>query len=333
MQAITRARGTRRQLIAGIAGALACRRAWAQGDVASFPNRAIRLVLPLPPGSMTDTLSRALAPELQRELGQPIIAENRPGGGGLIAFQAVKVARPDGYTIGIFSPSTWRDPPEVRLPYDPLHDFTYICNLSETAFAVAVAADSPFRNWRDLIDFGKAQPDRVSFGAAPGLGQSPHFFIEEVSRREGVRWLPVPFRGANEAVTALLSGQITFSVDPLLSTSELVRSGRLRYLAMARAEPVKNWPDVPTMRQLGYEIVIDSPVGVGGPSGIAPSVVARLVAAFRTALDSPAVIDVLDRADQPRRFLEPGPYRQLVEQSIAEQRDLAARYGIGSRLQ
>ncbi|WP_162589985.1 Bug family tripartite tricarboxylate transporter substrate binding protein [Variovorax sp. RA8] len=294
---------------------------------ADYPTRPIKLIIFLPPGSMTDTLMRTLAPEVQKILGQPLIIDNKPGASGLIAFQAVKAAAPDGYTLGVLTPSTWRDSPGAKLPYDPLRDFTYICNLSETAFAITVAADSPFKTWKDLIEYGKKDQDKTSYGAAPGLGQSPHLFIEEIARTEKVRWTPIPYKGANESTTALIGGQIAFSIDPLLATSSLVRAGKLRYIAMARAEPVKNWPDVPTMKQLGYHIVVDSPLGIGGPAGLPGNVIARLSSAFKTVLEAPSIIEMLDRADQPRRFMEAAAYRQLVQRNMEEQRVLAERYG------
>lgn len=314
----------RRQAVAGLGAALLATQASAQDE---YPSRPIKLIVFLPPGSMTDTLMRTLAPEMQKILGQPLIIDNKPGASGLIAFQAVKAAAPDGYTLGVMSPSTWRDSPGGKLPYDPLRDFTYVCNLSETAFAITVAADSPFKTWKDLIEYGKKNQDKVSYGAAPGLGQSPHLFIEEIARTEKVRWTPIPYKGANESTTALIGGQIAFSIDPLLATSSLVRSGKLRYVAMARAEPVKNWPDVPTMKQLGYQIVVDSPLGIGGPAGLPAGVVAKVASAFKTVLENPSIIDLLDRADQPRRFLEAPAYRQLVQRNMEEQRVLAERYG------
>jgi tripartite-type tricarboxylate transporter receptor subunit TctC len=321
----------RRNALLGLGSALLAGTATSQPSAAEYPTRPIRLILPLPPGSMTDTVARVLAPELQRLMGQPLVIDNRAGAGGLIAFQAVKSAPADGYTLGIVSPSTWREPVQAKLPYDALRDFTYICCISETVFGVTVPADSPFKTWRELQDYGKQNQDKVSYAVAPGLGQSPHFFIEEVARHDGVKWLPVPYKGANESTAALLGGQVTFSIDPLLATNTLVRAGKLRYLFVARGEPVKGLPNVPSMKQLGYSIVIDAPLGIAGPAGLPEAVSLKLQHAFRAALDAPSVVETLERADQPRRFLEAGPFRQLVEKNIAENAVLLDRYMPGRK--
>ena len=146
--------------------------------------------------------------------------------------------------------------------YDPMKDFTYIINMVDNVFAVTVQADAPFKTWADLLAWGRANQQKVSYAAPPGLGQSAHLFMEEVAAREKVAWQAVPYKGSAESVTALLGGHVSFSVDTVIGTSASVRAGKARYLAVASEHRMKSFPDVPTMRDLGYAIIIDSPTGL-----------------------------------------------------------------------
>ncbi len=296
-----------------------------------FPNRPIKLIIGFPAGGITDIVMRSAAIEAEKKLGQPVVVENKPGAAGVPSYLAMKAAAPDGYTIGGVNPALWRQPVFENVAYDPLKDFTYLLNMVDNIFAVVVVADSPFKTWADLLAFGRANPQKMSYGAPPGVGQSAHLFMEEVTAVEKLTWQPIGFKGSSESVTALLGGHITFAVDTVISTSAFVRSGKARYLAVASTQRMKSWPEVPTMKDLGYQLVIDSPIGLGGPAGIPPDIVQTLHDAFKFAIEQPAFIALLDKSDQAPRYMDTADFNRFVQRSAVEQRALLTKYGMAGK--
>jgi len=313
---------------AGTAAAIATPASFAQGR---FPNKPIRLIIGFPAGGITDIVMRSAGVEAEKKLGQPIVVENRPGAAGVPAYLAMKAAAPDGYTIGGVNPALWRQPVFENVAYDPLKDFTYILNMVDNIFAVVVSADSPFMTWADLLAFGRANPQKVSYGTPPGLGQSGHVFMEEVTAREKLQWQPIGYKGSSESVTALLGGHITFAVDTVISTSAFVRGGKARYLAVASDTRMKSWPEVPTMKDLGYPLTIDSPIGLGGPAGIPPEILKTLHDAFKFAIEQPSFLALLDKSDQAPRYMDTPEFNRFVQRSAVEQRALLTKYGMAAK--
>ncbi len=321
---------SRRRLLQGLAAAcvLPAWSARAAGDAASFPTRPIRLLVGSPAGATFDLLARAASNEAAKQLGQPIVIENKSGAGGTPSFLAAKAAAPDGYTLVVLSLSTLRQPLLEDVGYDPIKDFTWIASLAEIGFAVLVPADSPFKTWADLLAFGRAHPEQVSYGAPSGLGNSAHVFTEEVAARDKLKWTPVPFRGSSDTMSALLGGQLTFSVDTLISAAPMEQGGKIRILAMATDQRQAKWPAVPTMRELGYTVSIDSPMGIGGPARMDAAVVQKLQDAFKFAVGQPSYIALLDRSAQRPRYMDHAEFTRFAVQAEAEQRTLLAKYGM-----
>lgn len=331
-QAPRAAAWTRRRLLTAATGSAALLAApWARGQQAAYPSRPIKLIVGYPAGGFTDIVMRVSAVEAEKRLGQSIVVENRPGAAGVTSFLAIKNAAPDGYTIGAVNTALWRQPVLEDVSYEPLKDFTYIVNMVDNVFAVVVLADSPFKTWADLLAWGRANQAKTSYATPPGLGQSAHLFMEEVAAREKVTWQPVPFRGSAESVTALLGGHVTFGVDTVIGTGAMVRGGKVRYLAVASDQRMKSYPQVPTMKDLGYDLSIDSPTGLAGPAGMQPEVVKAIHDAFKYALEQPAVLAALDKADQRPRYMPTDEYRKWVAQSAVDQRDLLTRFGFAKK--
>lgn len=330
-KAMTSSFWTRRSILRAGGSAVAVAAAPAALAQTRYPRRPIKLVIGFPAGGITDIVMRSVAVEAEKKLGQPVVVENKPGAAGVPAYLAMKAAAPDGYTIGGVNAALWRQPVFENVAYDPLKDFTYILNMVDNIFAVVVSADSPFKTWNDLLAFGRANPQKMSYGAPPGLGQSAHVFMEEVTSVEKVQWQPIGFKGSSESVTALLGGHITFAVDTVISTSAFVRSGKARYLAVASNARMKSWPEVPTMKDLGYQIVIDSPIGLGGPAGIPPEIVRTLHDAFKFAIEQPAFVALLDKSDQAPRYMDTAEFNRFVQRSSVEQRALLTKYGMASK--
>ncbi len=296
-----------------------------------FPSKPVRIINGSPPGSTFDAIGRAAGTEAEKVLKQPIIMEYRSGAGGTPAFQATKSAAPDGYTLGILSLSTVRQPLLENVGFDALKDFTWIASLAEINFGVVVPADSPFKTWADLLAWGRANPSKVNYGCPSGLGNSAHIFVAEIATREKLDWVAVPFRASNDCMVALLGGQLTFSVDTLISAAPQERAGKVRLLAMATNTRIKAWPDVPTMKELGYPFSIESPVGIGGPAGMDSKVVETLQNAFKFASEQPSFQALLDKSSSRTWYMDSAEFRRFAERSDREQREVLTRLGLGRK--
>ena len=246
----------RRTLLATVAAAPLARPALAQ---ARFPNRPIRFLIPWPPGGSLDALHRTMFDIMSRDLGQPVVVENRPGARGTqAAIFLVNQARPEGYTLAHHHLSILRHPFLTRQPtWNPIDDFSYVMQVSGFTFGTAVRSDSPYKTFRDLIDAARRNPGRITFSTS-GIATTNHLAMEDICAREGVEMTHVPYRGAQEGVTALLGRQIDVVADAQ-SWRPNVESGELRLLSVWTRERLASFPDAPTLTELGYDMVVTSP--------------------------------------------------------------------------
>lgn len=265
-------------------------------EVAKFPEKPITLILPLPAGSAIDIWNRALAEAASKSLGQPIVVDNRAGGTGTAAPAAMAAtAKPDGYTISMIGTSLFRFPFMQKTTYDPLRDFTYIINLTGVTWGVVVRADSPFKTFDDLIVFARTNPGKLTY-ATLGTGSSAHLGMEQIAHQAGVKLTHVPFKGGPESWAALEGGHVMAVADPT-GWAPMVNAGKFRLLVLWTAERNSRWPTVPTLKEAGFNFVIDTPVGLAGPKGMDPAVVKRLHEAFKGALDDPRVVELAKTYD------------------------------------
>jgi tripartite-type tricarboxylate transporter receptor subunit TctC len=292
-----------------------------------FPDRPIRMIVPWGAGGTTDIQMRALCEIAARHLGQPIVIENRTGAAGTIGPAQLVRAAPDGYLLSQMAISVFRYPFMVaQPPFNPESDFTWVIHLTGYTFGVVVRADSPFREWKDLVAWARANPGRLTYGT-PGVGTSLHITMEQLAGIERVEWTQVPFRGVAESLTNLLAGNIMATADSS-GWAEMVRDGRARLLCTWGPERAKRFPEVPTLKDLGYDIVSTSPYGIGGPAGMDAGVVRTLHDAFERALKDPAHVAVLDRFDQPVIHLDPAGYAAYARELIANERAMVQRLGL-----
>jgi len=320
---------TRRQAIARVYAGAAAAIAGPVLAQSPYPNRPIKLIVGFPAGSGTDLVFRTAAIEASKKLGQPVFIENKPGASSVLAFLAMKAAAPDGYTIGAVNAALWRQPVLEDVSYDPIKDFTYIVNLAENIFSVVVPDSSPLKTWAELLAWGRANPKKVSFGATPGLRQSAHVFMLEVMKREGVDWQAVGYNAS--PLKDLLGGELTFSVEPVAGASAMVQSGKARFLAIVSDRRMPRWPDVPTFKELGYPLVIDSPVGLGGPAGMQPHHVNVVHDAFKFAIEQPSVVQHFEKTDSRARYMSTAELNRYVIHAEVEQRELLTRYGFAKK--
>lgn len=292
-----------------------------------YPNRPIRLLVPWAAGGTTDIQMRALADQASKRLGQPIVVENRAGAGGILAPQQLLNERPDGYVLSQMPISVFRHPQMApRALFNPLEDFTYVIHLTGYLFGIVVNADSPWQTLSQFLDYAKANPGKVNYGT-PGVGTSLHITMEQIAGQRGIEWTHVPFRGWAENSQALLGNQIQASADSS-GWAELVLSGRLRLLTTWTAERAKRFPNVPTLKENGIDIVSASPYGLAGPKGMNPDHVKVLHDAFRGALFDPAHIAILDRFDMAPFHLGPDEYAAFARRQYAEEGEMIRRLGL-----
>jgi len=308
--------------LGGLASALLVVSAVAQ----NFPEKAITLVVPYSAGGTTDVAMRALAEATSKQLGQRVVVDNRTGVAGTLGPASIVNTRPDGYVIAQMPITVFRVPYMQKGSFDPLNDFTWIIHVSGYTFGVAVRADSPWKTWQEFIAYAKANPGKVSY-STPGHGTSLHITMEEIAQREGIQWLQVPYKGAADALIALRGGHVTAMADSS-TWGEMVDAGQVRLLVTWGENRTRRWPNVPTLKDLGYGIVSNSPYGIAGPKGMDPKVVKILHDAIRKAMDDPAYQKVLERLDQDNVYKSSEDYAKFAKQVNDEQRAIIERMGL-----
>jgi tripartite-type tricarboxylate transporter receptor subunit TctC len=317
-----------RRTTLGLGAAVALARpALGQGG-GPFPSRPIRAINPFAAGGSTDVQMRSLCALASPKLGQPVVVENRPGGGGFLGMLAlVNEAKPDGHLlsqVGTGTPARLMMAPHA--PLDPMTDFTWVCGMIGYLFGVVVRADAPWATWRDLLAHARATPGRVNYGT-PGVGTPPHFAMELIAQREGVQWTHVPFRGGSEVHPAVLGGQIQVGVDSS-TWAPLVEEGKMRLLVVFAAERARRYPGVPTLREEGVDLVTDGRYGLAAPPGLDRGIARVLHAALRDALLDPAHLAVLDRYGMAALPKTPEECAEDARQQRQADRALLERLGL-----
>ena len=252
-----------------------------------FPTRPVILVVPWPAGGTTDVGMRALASATEKYLNQKVVIENRPGAGGVLGPQQVaQNSTPDGYTLVQIPITVFRYPFMHKTTLNPATDFTYIIGITGYTFGVVVRNDAPWKTFQEFLAYAKANPGKINYGT-PGAGTSLHITMEQIARQQGIKWTHVPFKGTPETTGALLGGRIDAVADAS-GWAPLVNSGQLRLLVIWNAARSKNYPDVPTLRETGVDLVSNSPFGIAGPKGMDPKTVQILHDAFKKAAEDPS---------------------------------------------
>lgn len=222
------------------------------GGAIAYPDKPITIVVPFPPGGPTDVFARLIGEALQRELDNPVVVENRPGGGALIGTSAVANAEPDGHTL-LFTASTHVISIQLRSdkPYDPIEDFAPISPVITYPFYLLASNDLEVENIGELIEYGRANPDELSFGSV-GVGSGAHLVAELFNARAGIDAVHIPYNGASEFLVALQSGQIDYIFDSPGSATPYVQAGQMRGLAVTSEE---RWPLIPEIPTVGEEAI------------------------------------------------------------------------------
>jgi tripartite-type tricarboxylate transporter receptor subunit TctC len=283
-----------------------------------FPSRPITLWVPWPAGGATDIGLRLLAELASHTLGQPIVTDNRAGAGGTLAMPILQQAAPDGYTIAQMPQPVFRTPFVQKVMWDPIRDVTPIIQISGVTFGVLVPASSAFHTLDDLFAYARAHPGELSI-ATNGVGTTPHLVLEDLFTARGMSYIHVPYKGTAEQINAIMSGQVMAGVNST-GFGPSVDSGRLRLLATFASERSKRWPQVPTLRDLGFDIVAMSPYGLAGPRGLPEPIVTTLHDAFKRALFDPRFAQEITKYDQEIDYLGPEDYARSCREIYARER-------------
>jgi tripartite-type tricarboxylate transporter receptor subunit TctC len=294
-----------------------------------FPSKPITLICPWPPGGSSDAVVRAFGESASRVLGVPVITENRAGVGGTLGATAMVTTKPDGYTVTQLPLGIYRLPHMQKMAFDPVADLTHIVCLTGYTFGIAATIDAPFKTLKEMVEWGRANPGKLTYGHT-GTGTTPHLAFEEFALKAGFKTQDVPFKGSAEIMQSILGGHI-----PVMSgTTEFaphVRAGKLRLLATLGRERNKAFAEVPTVKESGWDTISESPFGIGGPKGMDPAVVKVLHDAFRKTLEDPKVLETLDKFYQPVIYMGSDEYTRYGAQTFDAERATIERMGLAKK--
>ena len=292
----------------------------------AFPNKPIKLVIAFPAGGPTDITMRALAEGASKVLGQPVVVENKPGAGGTLPAQALQTAPADGYTLAQIPLGVFRLPYTTKINWDPVKDINYVLNVTGYAFGVVVPTDSPIKSWTHFVAWAKANPGKLTYGST-GTMTSPHLTMELVAQKAGLQLTHVPYKGSADLMQAVLGGHIMAASDST-GFAPQVEAGKLRVLNTWGDKRLDKFPDAPTLKELGYDIVQNSPFGIGAPRDTPPAVVKRLHDAFKTAMEQPAYLDALKRYDMVPIYMNSAQYKKFAQDTFTREKALIEKLGL-----
>jgi len=285
---------------------------------AEYPDKPINCVVSFEAGGTTDIAARSMCDLASKILGQPMVVMNKAGGTGSVALASVKKEKPDGYNIVIVAGGIFISQHMRQLPFDILKDFTPIIQWGEYPTPVLVRDDSPWKSFKELVDYAKKNPGKLRYGTS-GSGSIFHLAMEAFALQEGIKWTHIPFKGGHPATMAILGGHIEVMVTPT-DFKAFVRPGQLRFLSSFGQSRLPSYPDVPTWKELGYNIEMIHPAGWVGPKGLPKPVVDKLHGTFKEAIEKPEFKKLMKDIEFPINYRNPQDLGLLMK-------ELTERYG------
>jgi tripartite-type tricarboxylate transporter receptor subunit TctC len=268
--------------------ALAASDARAQDDVSKYPTRPIHIIVGFAAGGGNDIIARVFGQKLSEDLGQPVIIENKPGGGAIVATEYVARSQPDGYTLLVGATGmAINQSIYAKLPYDSLRDFVAISELVSYPLILIVNASSPAKSVSEFVTYAKANADKMNYASASASFQ---LVTELFKQKTGAPMQAIPYKSANESVLAVVSGQVTTAIADAGPVSPQVKAGKVRALAVAAPKRMEDFPDVPTMKEAGFDIDATLWTGVFAPKETPPGIVGKLEGEFMRIAGLPDVI-------------------------------------------
>jgi len=295
----------------------------------AFPSRAIRIIVPYPPGASTDALSRTLAVKLSESMGQPVIVENKAGASGNIGADFVAKAAPDGYTILMGTDATHGTSPHITkdLPFHPVRDFTAITVAVGNIIGLAAHPSTPFNTVAELVEHAKKNPGKLSF-ASSGNGSPHHLAGEMLNQMAGISLVHVPYKGGGVAITDLLGGQIPLMFSSLAAVVQHARSGKVKMLGVIESTRFPGMPDLPTIGETVKGFELASWLAYFGPANMPQAVTEKLSAELAKALNLPDVRAKLEPAGMVILGLPPAKSAEVVKAEVERRGRLIRAAGI-----
>jgi tripartite-type tricarboxylate transporter receptor subunit TctC len=286
----------------------------------AFPSRPIKVLVGLPAGGVTDLVVRALAENASAVFKQPVTVENKSGAGGVMPAYQLQTTAPDGYTLGLIVQSVFRLPYTAQIKWDPAKDLDYIIRLTGYTWGIVVPADSPINTFQDYLAYAKAHPGELTYGMT-GTLTTQHLTMEQIARQSGVQLNGIAFKGTAEAIPALLGGHIMSMADAS-TWAPYVESGKMRLLVVWSEKRIPRFPQVPTLRETGVNLVQTSPWGLAAPKGTPPQILKVLHDGFRTAMTSKLFKDTLAKYDMEEQYLDGAAYRLSATEMVKKETEI-----------
>jgi tripartite-type tricarboxylate transporter receptor subunit TctC len=295
---------------------------------ADFPEKPITIIVNMEAGGPTDISVRAMAPTISSVVGQPVIVENKGGGGGTLALAIIATAKPDGYNLCAAQNVSIVDSPLMqKVPFKPLKSFTPIVGFAlATHTALLVKKDAPWKTFKEFIDYAKANPGKIKYSSA-GVGTGMHVIMEYIAKKEGIKWVHVPYKGAAPSRTALLGGHVD-ACSSGLGWAPFVESGQLRVLVTHGEKRCPQTPDIPTLKELGYDIANLTIHSIFGPAGIPNEIVKKLEIAFKKGVESPGFKEVAERLYLTPYYLDSKEYENHLKEKWIKTEKIFKEIGI-----
>jgi hypothetical protein len=313
-----------------LAAAAACALPWAAAQAPAWPSRPITLIVPFPPGGLADIVARPVAEALARDLGQPVVIDNKPGAGGGIGMGLAAKSKPDGHTL-LMALSSLTVLPEAdvilgRAPMFALQDLRPVARYTADPTVLAVRADSPWKSVKDFVDEAKRRPGAINYGSSGNYG-TMHVPMEILAQEAGVKLTHVPFTGAGPAVLALLGGQIQAVSTGPATVLQHVKAGKLRVLGHWGTGALASLPDVPALKDTGFNAEYAQWSGLFVPSGVPDAIVQRLRSAARNAAQDARVREVIQGAGSPILYQDLPEFERYVQADARRMADVVKRIG------
>ncbi len=297
----------------------------AQTTAPDWPNKPIRFITPYPPGGSSDIITRFIGDRISKAVGQPVIVENKPGAGAALGTEYASRAAPDGYTFFVGPTATVAVAPYMRKTGYTWESFTPIAKLSSSYGLIAAGKDAPYANYKEFIAAAKANPNKFSF-ASNGVGSIVHLTGVLLHKHSNVELTHIPYKGAMESMTDLIGGRIDVMYDPV--TASRVKSGELKGLATTSTIRNPQLPDVPTLKELGFNVDLPSWFGLFAPKGTPAPIVNRMAEETKKVLADPSVRAQLELSAMYPDYEGPEEFAKNVKQDAAALKEVVEKEGI-----
>ena len=296
------------------------------GAFAAYPEKPITIAVGFSAGGSTDQICRAIGAVVEKSLGQPVVVINKPGGGGTIAASWVKTKRPDGYNLVAMTPAVIVGELTKKVPYDIVNDFTHIMRFSGYVHGIGSKAGQPWNDLKGFIDYAKKNPGKLTAGA-PGKGSLPYLAVAQLSDVCGIKLKQIPYKGGTKQMAAMLGGHLDTYNGPLIFLPH-VDNGAVNFLAIYADERLEDYPDVPTVRDVGYDVIAPAPLGISAPANLPAETLEILQEAFKKAMQDPSVIKTCKKFQMPMSYEDSSSFSQTVKQTLDYYGAIAVKIGM-----